>query len=124
MPSNGQPLADPVNMFYSYDFPGVAHMVYLSNYIPFDTWGTDSVQYKWLAADLAKVDRKVSRQCNTAGGTFRCILFVRCTNTRQHVWLRPGFQTGLKKLTEGHMPLGAVVAGHASSCIKRYGNKI
>jgi hypothetical protein len=62
MPSNGQPLTDPVNMFYSYDISGVAHMVYLSNYIPFDTWATDSVQYKWLQADLAKVDRKVGRQ--------------------------------------------------------------
>jgi hypothetical protein len=61
MPANGQPLADPVNMYYSYDIPGVAHMVYLSNYIPYDTWSTDSAQYKWLAADLAAVDRKVSR---------------------------------------------------------------
>jgi hypothetical protein len=61
MPTNGQPLVDPVNKFFSYDIPGIAHMVYLSNYIPFDTWGTDSVQYKWLAALLAKVDRKVSR---------------------------------------------------------------
>jgi hypothetical protein len=58
MPANRKPMNDPANMFYSYDIPGVAHMVYLSNYIPFDTWGTDSVQYKWLAADLAKVDRK------------------------------------------------------------------
>jgi hypothetical protein len=60
MPGNKQPLADPANMFYSVDIPGVAHMVYLSNYIPYDTWGTESVQYKWLAADLAKVDRTVS----------------------------------------------------------------
>lgn len=27
MPVDGQPLADLVNMFYSYDIPGIAHMV-------------------------------------------------------------------------------------------------
>eukprot|EP00882_Tetradesmus_deserticola_P008818 GHRQ01009302.1.p1 GENE.GHRQ01009302.1~~GHRQ01009302.1.p1 ORF type:complete len:430 (+),score=49.17 GHRQ01009302.1:429-1718(+) len=62
VPANGGPVADPVNMFYSVDIPGVAHMVFISNYIPNDTWGTNTRQYKWLQADLKRVDRKVSTQ--------------------------------------------------------------
>ena len=32
-------------------------MIFLTSYIPGDTFATDSEQYMWLAADLAKVDR-------------------------------------------------------------------
>eukprot|EP00882_Tetradesmus_deserticola_P008964 GHRQ01009456.1.p1 GENE.GHRQ01009456.1~~GHRQ01009456.1.p1 ORF type:complete len:377 (+),score=58.27 GHRQ01009456.1:1339-2469(+) len=60
VPANGGPVADPVNMFYSVDIPGVAHMVFISNYIPNDTWGTNTRQYKWLQADLKRVDRKAT----------------------------------------------------------------
>ncbi|WIA44097.1 hypothetical protein OEZ86_010448 [Tetradesmus obliquus] len=60
MPADGQPLKDPINMYYSFDIPGIAHMVFLSNYIPYDTWGADTAQYKWLAADLETVNRKAT----------------------------------------------------------------
>lgn len=41
----------PVSAYYSVDYPGVAHIVSLANYIP---WGVDSAQYKWFQQDLAK----------------------------------------------------------------------
>ncbi|KAI8465064.1 MAG: Metallo-dependent phosphatase-like protein [Monoraphidium minutum] len=46
------------NMYYSWDVPGTAHFIALTSYIPNDTFTEDTAQYKWLAADLAKVDRK------------------------------------------------------------------
>ncbi|XP_058107627.1 purple acid phosphatase 22-like [Magnolia sinica] len=42
------------NLYYSFDVAGV-HVVMLGSYTNFDM---DSAQYKWLQADLAKVDRK------------------------------------------------------------------
>ncbi|CAL9192872.1 probable purple acid phosphatase 20 [Musa acuminata AAA Group] len=52
--------ADPVtasgsNLYYSFDVAGGAvHVLMLGSYTDF---GPDSAQYKWLAADLARVDR-------------------------------------------------------------------
>lgn len=40
----------PVSAYYSVDYPGVAHIVSLANYIPY---GPDSAQYKWFLQDLA-----------------------------------------------------------------------
>lgn len=46
------------NMYYSWDVPGTAHFIALTSYIPNDTFTTNTSQYKWLEANLAKVDRK------------------------------------------------------------------
>jgi len=32
------------NMYYSFDIPGVAHMIFISPYIPNDTWTSDTPQ--------------------------------------------------------------------------------
>lgn len=46
------------NLYYSFDAAAAAvHIVMLGSYTEFHT---DSEQYKWLAADLAKVDRQVT----------------------------------------------------------------
>ncbi|KAJ4970025.1 hypothetical protein NE237_003124 [Protea cynaroides] len=44
------------NLYYSFDVAGV-HIVMLGSYAPFQA---DSDQYKWVQADFAKVDRKVT----------------------------------------------------------------
>lgn len=44
------------NLYYSFDVAG-AHILMLGSYTDFDA---DSDQYKWLEADLAKVDRKAT----------------------------------------------------------------
>ncbi|KAK9290206.1 hypothetical protein L1049_008372 [Liquidambar formosana] len=44
------------NLYYSFDVVGT-HIVMLGSYADFDA---QSAQYKWLQADLAKVDRKVT----------------------------------------------------------------
>lgn len=55
--------ADPISLHYSWDI-GNVHMVMLnsySNYVDPEKWNTQAgVQYKWLQADLAAVDRKVT----------------------------------------------------------------
>lgn len=46
------------NLYYSFDTAGGAvHVVMLGSYTDFDS---SSPQYKWLAADLAKVDRRIT----------------------------------------------------------------
>lgn len=42
------------NLYYSFEVAGV-HVVVLGSYVDF---GSDSDQYRWLEADLGKVDRK------------------------------------------------------------------
>lgn len=32
------------NMYYSFDIPGVAHMIFITQYIPNDTWTSDTPQ--------------------------------------------------------------------------------
>jgi hypothetical protein len=68
-------------------------MVYLSNYIPYDTWSTESAQYQWLAADLAKVDRKVEllitcthvvQTCMMMFGIMCCAEHMRAFVSAQH----------------------------------------
>ena len=44
------------NLYYSFDVAGV-HVIMLGSYTDFDF---ESPQYKWLEADLRKVDRKVT----------------------------------------------------------------
>lgn len=44
--------------YYSFDIPGVAHMVFITTYIPDDPQTTNTSQYRWLEADLKAVDRK------------------------------------------------------------------
>ncbi|GFP97072.1 purple acid phosphatase 22 [Phtheirospermum japonicum] len=44
------------NLYYSFDVAG-AHIIMLGSYADFDS---DSDQYKWLKADLASVDRKIT----------------------------------------------------------------
>ncbi|KAJ4705187.1 Purple acid phosphatase, partial [Melia azedarach] len=44
------------NLYYSFDVAGT-HVIMLGSYTDFDS---DSAQYKWLEADLAKVDRKTT----------------------------------------------------------------
>ncbi|CAM8949981.1 unnamed protein product [Rhodiola kirilowii] len=46
----------PSNLYYSFDVVGT-HVIMLGSYADFDA---DSDQYKWLEADLGKVDRKVT----------------------------------------------------------------
>eukprot|EP00055_Hartaetosiga_balthica_P000109 m.135683 g.135683 ORF g.135683 m.135683 type:complete len:293 (+) comp10138_c0_seq1:561-1439(+) len=55
MPSEASGANDG-NLYYSFDV-GPAHIIMLNSYMEF---GPDSAQYKWLEADLAKVDRKVT----------------------------------------------------------------
>ncbi|KAL9676533.1 hypothetical protein QQ045_004747 [Rhodiola kirilowii] len=45
------------NLYYSFDVKGIIHVIMLGSYADFDA---ESDQYKWLEADLAKVDRKVT----------------------------------------------------------------
>ncbi|KAL3628317.1 putative purple acid phosphatase 20 [Castilleja foliolosa] len=44
----------PSNLFYSFEVAGV-HVIMLGSYAKF---GVESIQYRWLKADLEKVDRK------------------------------------------------------------------
>lgn len=44
------------NLYYSFQVAGV-HVAVLGSYTEF---GSDSDQYKWLQADLGKVDRKIT----------------------------------------------------------------
>lgn len=46
--------ASPSNLFYSFEVAGV-HVIMLGSYTGF---GPDSDQYRWLQADLKKVDRR------------------------------------------------------------------
>ncbi|URD79865.1 Calcineurin-like phosphoesterase [Musa troglodytarum] len=45
------------NLYYSFDVAGAVHVVMLGSYADFNT---SSSQYKWLVADLAKVDRRIT----------------------------------------------------------------
>ena len=53
----------PSNLYYSFDAAGRAvHVVMLGSYAPFDA---SSDQYRWLARDLAAVDRRATPWYNT-----------------------------------------------------------
>ncbi|CAL9205624.1 unnamed protein product [Musa hybrid cultivar] len=45
------------NLYYSFDVAGAVHVVMLGSYADFNA---SSAQYKWLVADLAKVDRRIT----------------------------------------------------------------
>ncbi|KAJ4819469.1 Purple acid phosphatase [Rhynchospora pubera] len=45
------------NLYYSFSVAGAVHVIMLGSYVDF---GCNSEQYKWLVADLAKVDRSVT----------------------------------------------------------------
>lgn len=44
------------NMYYSLDLPAM-HAIFITSYIEGDDFGPRSAQYKWLEADLKRVDR-------------------------------------------------------------------
>lgn len=54
--NNNRTKGDHKNLYYSVDIPG-AHVVWLTSYIAGDDFSHKSIQYKWLEADLKKVDR-------------------------------------------------------------------
>ncbi|XP_073003800.1 purple acid phosphatase 22-like [Typha latifolia] len=45
------------NLYYSFDVAGGVHVIMLGSYADYDS---NSAQYKWLVADLAKVDRRIT----------------------------------------------------------------